>query len=242
MRLVSVATRDGTDRARGEQRLLPAGWTGTARVTQRRCRHPPHSAAAQPGGPSPSPKEAPKTEGAKVVSVRFASPDGRGFDSLQAAINYVRGAVGGHVGGGELYLVRGVLAQRVCRKKQQVLVHWKGWKREQATWEPICQIPKQFIDQFRNGEKAEDDGGQGGMDFDDEPEDAAKFEAELRESVRRGEEEGAAWLDSVWKRLGQYANVDRISLRDWDALKDVIVIPHSWCRVCASTRANTWQV
>ena len=69
------------------------------------------------------------------VKVRVKSPEGHDFNSLQEAIKHVRVSVGGCIGGNvgeELYLVHSVLAQRVCRSKRQVLVHWKGWRREQV--------------------------------------------------------------------------------------------------------------
>lgn len=183
---------------------------------------------------------------ASLVAARFTSPEGDDFNSLEAALNHVRVSVGGKVGinGEELYLVHSVLAQRVCRNKRQVLVHWKGWRREQATWEPVENVPPHFVDKFQNGDGRDGDCPAHAMcmDIQDEPADAMKLESEIKDSVTRATDDGTAHLESVWKRLALYANVGRISPSDWEALKDVLVIPHLWCRVCAGTRSNGWKV
>ena len=118
----------------------------------------------------------------------------------------------------------------------------------QATWEPAENVPQYFVDKFLNGGELSDDGRDSDcpaivtMDNQDEPADTVKLECEIKDSVKRGTEDGAAHLESVWKRLGLYSKVGRITLSDWEAMKDILVIPHSWCRVCACTRSNDWQV
>ena len=62
---------------------------------------------------------------------------------------------------------------------------------------------------------------------------------DLYDSVKTGQEEGAVLLAAVWKRLGVFGNAERITHSDWEALKDLLVIPHVWCRVCACTRRST---
>jgi hypothetical protein len=263
---------------------LPAGWSGAVKVVGR-FKRPALLPAERKAEAGPWP-------GLADVKVRVKSPEGHDFNSLQEAINHVRVSVGGCIGGNvgtsgeELYLVHSVLAQRVCRSKRQVLVHWKGWRREQvlslsvsvslplclslsdlclsaclsicmsvcplslqATWEPAENVPQYFVDKFLNGGELAADGGRDSdypaiitMDILDEPADSVKLESDIKDSVKRGTEDGAAHLESVWKRLGLYSNVGRVTLSDWEAMKDILVIPHSWCRVCACTRSNDWQV
>ena len=54
------------------------------------------------------------------------------------------------VDGVEKWEVETILAEREYRKKQQVLVKWSGLDEESATWEPIGNIPQNFIDKFRS--------------------------------------------------------------------------------------------
>ena len=51
--------------------------------------------------------------------------------------------------GAECFEVEEVLAERDHRRRRQVLVKWTGVDIINSTWEPIDNIPQQFIEKFR---------------------------------------------------------------------------------------------
>jgi hypothetical protein len=70
------------------------------------------------------------------------------------------------VDGEDLYEVEAVLAERVFRRKRQVLVKWTGVDLLSATWEPIENIPQACIDEFR-GLQVANEGEEMEIDDDD---------------------------------------------------------------------------
>ena len=70
------------------------------------------------------------------------------------------------VDGEDLYEVEAVLAERVFRRKRQVLVKWTGVDLLSATWEPIENIPQACIDEFR-GLQVANEGEEMEIDVDD---------------------------------------------------------------------------
>jgi len=65
-----------------------------------------------------------------------------------------------------LYEVEAVLAERVFRRKRQVLVKWTGVDLLSATWEPLENIPQACIDEFR-GLQVANEGEEMEIDDDD---------------------------------------------------------------------------
>jgi len=53
--------------------------------------------------------------------------------------------------GPELYLVQAVIGERACNGAApwEVLVWWKGFPRDEATWEPLDSIPLHFVESYR---------------------------------------------------------------------------------------------
>lgn len=49
----------------------------------------------------------------------------------------------------ETYIVKKILERRKYRGRVQYKVLWKGFKPDEATWEPISNIPKILIKDFK---------------------------------------------------------------------------------------------
>jgi hypothetical protein len=51
------------------------------------------------------------------------------------------------------FAIKKLIEKRIQGNRTQYLVWWKGYKKDEATWETKGKIPKKFVEDFEKGKK-----------------------------------------------------------------------------------------